>query len=72
MQALKEVVELPPPLGLKFTITPEMLQPTIAPNKVEKLKAVQFPMNVLIIGYFKVRNNLIIRTLILLVRQIFE
>jgi len=61
LQALKEFSQLPPPLGLKITMTPEMLQSTrtsqvAANNKVEKLKAVQFPMNMLKIGYFKVRN----------------
>ncbi|KAL2325587.1 hypothetical protein Fmac_024645 [Flemingia macrophylla] len=58
-RALKEVSQLPPPLGLKFTVTPEMLQPTspsevAVANKVEKLKAVQFPMSMLRIGYFKI------------------
>jgi len=39
-------------------LTPEMMQPSevAAANKVEKLKAVQFPMNMLRIGYFMVRN----------------
>ncbi|XP_027938095.1 uncharacterized protein LOC114192542 isoform X2 [Vigna unguiculata] len=55
-RALKEFSELPPPLGLKFTLTPEMMQPSevAAANKVEKLKAVQFPMNMLRIGYFMI------------------
>ncbi|KAG4907319.1 hypothetical protein AAZX31_20G087300 [Glycine max] len=58
-RALKEFSQLPPPLGLKITMTPEMLQSTrtsqvAANNKVEKLKAVQFPMNMLKIGYFKI------------------
>ncbi|KAK7356150.1 hypothetical protein VNO80_15416 [Phaseolus coccineus] len=54
-RALKEFSQLPPPIGLKFTLTPEMLQPSqIAANKVEKLKAVQFPMDMLRIGYFKI------------------
>ncbi|XP_029124856.1 uncharacterized protein LOC114915038 [Cajanus cajan] len=57
-RALKEVFQLPPPLGLKFTVPPEMLQQTsssqLAANKVEKLKAVQFPMSMLKIGYFKI------------------
>ncbi|KAK7392081.1 hypothetical protein VNO78_20508 [Psophocarpus tetragonolobus] len=60
-RALKEFSQLPPPLGLKFTLPPEMLQPTssphqlsLAPNKVEKFKAVQFPIDMLSIGYFKV------------------
>ncbi|KAG4397427.1 hypothetical protein GLYMA_10G147300v4 [Glycine max] len=57
-RALKEFSQLPPLLGLKITMTPEMLQPTktsqvAANNKVEKLKAVQFPMDMLRIGYFK-------------------
>eukprot|EP00256_Glycine_max_P052069 XP_014618311.1 uncharacterized protein LOC100787534 isoform X2 [Glycine max] len=59
LQALKEFSQLPPLLGLKITMTPEMLQPTktsqvAANNKVEKLKAVQFPMDMLRIGYFKI------------------
>ncbi|KAH1229564.1 hypothetical protein GmHk_10G029271 [Glycine max] len=58
-RALKEFSQLPPPLGLKITMTPEMLQPAktsqvAANNKVEKLKAVQFPMDMLRIGYFKI------------------
>ncbi|TKY52303.1 hypothetical protein E2542_SST23823 [Spatholobus suberectus] len=57
-RALKEFSQLPPPLGLKFTLTPEMLQPSrpcqLAANKVEKLKAAQFPMDMLRIGYFKI------------------
>jgi len=61
VQALKEFSQLPPPIGLKFTLTPEMLQPSqVAANKVEKLKAVQFPMDMIRIGYFKVRNYYII------------
>ncbi|CAJ1977841.1 unnamed protein product [Sphenostylis stenocarpa] len=60
-QALKEFSQLPPPLGLKFTMTPEMLQPSeVAGNKIEKLKAVQFPMDMLRIGSFKVRNYIMI------------
>ncbi|XP_047155620.1 uncharacterized protein LOC124826744 [Vigna umbellata] len=55
-RALREFSQLPPPIGLKFTLTPEMMQPSqvAAANKVEKLKAVQFPMNMLRIGYFKI------------------
>ncbi|KAK7278010.1 hypothetical protein RJT34_23031 [Clitoria ternatea] len=59
-RALKEFSQLPPPLGLKFTVAPEMLQPAkqnsqLAPNKkVDKLKAAQFPMDMLLIGFFKV------------------
>ncbi|RDX89704.1 hypothetical protein CR513_28530, partial [Mucuna pruriens] len=64
-RALKEFSMLPPPLGLKFSLTDEMLQPSIgdvktttpcqlAAKRLEKLKAVQFPMDMLRIGYFKI------------------
>lgn len=58
---LSEVSKHPPPLGLKLTLTPDMLPLTeqkynAAPRfrKVDKLKAVHFPIYMLTIGAFKV------------------
>ncbi|KAJ1383499.1 hypothetical protein SESBI_43334 [Sesbania bispinosa] len=66
---LKELSKHPLPLGLRLTVTPEMLQfreqkmngvtETTTPcipevKKVEKLKAVHFSINMLMIGFYKV------------------
>ncbi|CAI8603530.1 unnamed protein product [Vicia faba] len=64
---LRELSKYPLPLGLKLTLTPDMLPYTeqktnavtetscrLVTKKVEKLKAVHFPMYMLMIGFFKI------------------
>lgn len=76
---LRELSKYPLPLGLKLTLTPEMLpyteQNTNAvtetsclheTKKVEKLKAVHFPICMLMIGFFKVLTSMYITFVILL------
>lgn len=79
---LRELSKHPLPLGLKLTLTPEMLpyseQKTNAvtetscqheSKKVEKLKAVHFPIYMLMIGLFKVHVLIsLVMFLILFVR----
>ena len=73
-RGLKEFSKLPPPLGLRLTITPSLVQlreenlngADVAitpcqepPNKIEKLKAVHLPMCSLMIGFYKVTQFIV-------------